>query len=53
VSRFLLDTNIISNVTEPAPSPALIVWIVTQAEGSLLIAAPTVAEIWRRIIAMP
>ncbi len=53
MSRFLLDTNIISNVTEPAPSPALFVWILTQAEGSLFIAAPTVAEIWRSIIAMP
>jgi hypothetical protein len=53
VSRFLLDTNIISNVTKPAPSPALIAWMAAQADDSLFIAALTVAEIWRGILELP
>ncbi len=50
MSRYLLDTNIISNVTKPVPSDALITWMAGQADEDLFIAALTVAEIWRGIL---
>ncbi len=36
--RFLLDTNIISNVTKPRPSEALLAWMADQADHDLCIA---------------
>lgn len=51
--RFLLDTNIISNVTKPAPSEALLAWMAGQADQDLCIASLTVAEIRRGILEMP
>src|ERR1035437_7235678 len=45
VSRHLLDTNIISNVTKPAPSAALVAWMAEQADEDLFISSLTVAEI--------
>jgi toxin FitB len=32
VTRFLLDTNIISNATKPVPSEALIEWMAELAD---------------------
>jgi predicted nucleic acid-binding protein len=51
--RYLLDTNIISNVTRPAPSDALLGWMAEQSDGNLYIAALTVAEILRGILEKP
>ena len=53
MSRFLLDTNIISNITRPVPSAPLMVWMAAQTDDSLFISALTVAEIWRGILEMP
>jgi len=53
VSRYLLDTNIISNVTKPRPSGALLAWMAGQADEGLFIASLTVAEIRRGILAKP
>lgn len=53
MSRFLLDTNIISNITKPVPSTPLVVWMAAQTDDSLFISALTVAEIWRGILEMP
>jgi predicted nucleic acid-binding protein len=53
VSRYLLDTNIISNVTKPAPSEALMVWMAGQADESLFISSLTVAEIRRGVLEKP
>ncbi len=53
MSRFLPDTNIISNITKPAPSPSLMAWMAAQTDDSLFISALTVAEIWRGILEMP
>jgi predicted nucleic acid-binding protein len=50
VSRSLLDTNIISNVTKPAPSEALVVWMAEQSDEDLFISSLTVAEIRRGIL---
>ncbi|WP_178130675.1 PIN domain-containing protein [Reyranella sp. CPCC 100927] len=51
--RYLLDTNIISNFTRPAPSPSLITWMAEQVDDDLCIASLTVAEIRRGILEKP
>jgi len=53
VSRCLLDTNIISNVTKPVPSEALVAWMSRQADADLFISSLTVAEIRRGILEKP
>jgi toxin FitB len=47
VTRFVLDTNIISNVTKPVPAKSLIAWMTDQADEDLFITSLTVAEIRR------
>ncbi len=49
MSRYLLDTNIISNVTKPVPSARLSNWLAEQADDDLFLASLTLAEIWRGI----
>lgn len=51
--RYLLDTNVISNVTKPGPSEALLHWMAEQADEDLFIASLTVAEIRRGILDKP
>lgn len=51
--RYLLDTNILSNVTKPAPSPFLLAWMAEQKDDDLFIASLTVAEIRRGILEKP
>jgi len=53
VSRYLLDTNIISNVTKPMPSEALVAWMAEQADEDLYISSLTVAEIRRGLLEKP
>jgi len=53
VSRWLLDTNIISKVTKPAPSEQLVDWMAGQADEDLFISSLTVAEIRRGILEKP
>jgi predicted nucleic acid-binding protein len=53
VTRYLLDTNIISNATKPRPSEALVAWMEDQVDADLFIASLTVAEIWRGILEKP
>jgi len=53
VTRYLLDTNIISNVTKPAPSEMLIDWMADQVDDDLFISAMTVAEIRRGVLEKP
>ena len=38
MTRYLLDTSIISNVTRPAPSQALVAWMAQQIDEDLFIA---------------
>jgi predicted nucleic acid-binding protein len=49
----LLDTNIISNATKPAPSEALVGWMAAQVDEELFITSLTVAEIRRGILEKP
>ena len=53
MSRSLLDTNIIGNITKPVPSEALIAWMTKQADEDLFISSLTVAEIRRGILEKP
>lgn len=53
MTRYLLDTNILSNVTKPAPSPSLIAWMAEQTDDDLYITSLTVAEIRRGILEKP
>lgn len=50
MSRYLLDTNIICNVTKPEPSEALVAWMEDQADEDLFIASLTIAEIARGVL---
>jgi predicted nucleic acid-binding protein len=47
VSRYLRDTNIISNIIKPVPSDSLLAWMAEQIDENLFIASLTVAEIRR------
>lgn len=53
MTRYLLDTNIISNVIKPEPSQALLAWLGAQKDDDLFIASLTVAEIQRGILEKP
>lgn len=53
MSRFLLDTNIISNVVRPRPSESLMVWMAERGDEELFVSALTLAEIERGIRQMP
>jgi predicted nucleic acid-binding protein len=51
--RFLLDTNIISNVTKAMPPEALLVWMAEQSDQDLYISSLSVAEFHRGVLEMP
>ncbi|TCU67284.1 hypothetical protein EDE08_110171 [Bradyrhizobium sp. R2.2-H] len=53
MTRYLLDTNIISNVVKPRPSDSLMSWLSMQRDEDLFIASLTVAEIRRGILEKP
>ena len=53
MTRYLLDTNIISNVTKLDPSKALLAWMAEQADNDLFISALTIAEIQRGLLEKP
>ena len=50
---YLLDTNIISNITKSSPSASLLAWMAEQPEEDLHISSLTVAEIQRGILEKP
>lgn len=53
MTRYLLDTNIISNVVKSEPSAPLLDWMAAQRDDSLFIASLTVAEIRRGVLEKP
>jgi toxin FitB len=53
VTRYLLDTNIVSNIIKPMPSHSLLTWMSEQDDESLFISTVTIAEIKRDIIQKP
>jgi predicted nucleic acid-binding protein len=50
MTRYLLDTNILSNITKPVPSESLVAWMSQQDDDNLFISTLTVAEIWRGVL---
>jgi toxin FitB len=53
LTRYLLDTNIISNVTKPLPSATLVAWMEDQADEDLFIASLTLAKMRRGLLEKP
>ena len=53
MTRYLLDTNIISNVVRQNPSAALLEWMAEQTDQDLFISALTIAEIQRGLLEKP
>lgn len=53
MTRYLLDTNIISNVVKSQPSESLLAWMSVQRDEDLFIASLTVAEILRGVLEKP
>jgi predicted nucleic acid-binding protein len=51
--RYLLDTNIISNIAKSIPSESLVAWMSKQVDEDLFIASLTVAEIRRGVLEKP
>lgn len=51
--RYLLDTNILSNITKPEPSASLLTWMAEQFDDDLFIASLTIAAIHREILEKP
>ena len=51
--RYLLDTNIISDIAKPTPSESLLAWMSEQHDEDLFIASLTVAEIRRGVLEKP
>ena len=51
--RYLLDTNILSNFTKPAPSESLVAWMADQSDDDLFIASLTLAELRRGVLEKP
>lgn len=53
MTRYLLDTNVVSNLTKPLPSETLLRWLADQNEKDLYISTISIAEMWRGILQMP
>lgn len=53
MTRYLLDTNIISNVIKPEPSESLLAWMAEQDDQDLFISSLTIGEIWRGVLQTP
>lgn len=53
MTRYLLDTNIISNLIKPVRPVALVEWAADQADQNLFIASMTLAEIRRGLLRLP
>jgi hypothetical protein len=53
LTRYLLDTNIVSNLIKPVRPAALVEWAAAQDDEDLFIASMTLAEIRRGLLRLP
>jgi predicted nucleic acid-binding protein len=53
VTRYLLDSNIVSNLIKPDRSMALVGWMADREDADLFIASMTLAEIRRGLLRLP
>lgn len=52
MTRYLLDTNIVSEAARPRPSASVANWIQNQADSDLFVSTLTIAELWRGVLEM-
>lgn len=50
MTRFLLDTNVVSDAIRPQPSPIIATWFSNQVDSELFISSFTIAEIKRGVL---
>ena len=50
MTRYLLDTNIVSDALKPQPAAAIARWLESQPITDLFIATLTIGEIWRGVL---
>jgi len=53
LSRYLLDTNVISDPLKPRPSDSLLAWLDDQADEDLFTSSLNLAEIWSGVLELP
>ena len=53
MTRYLLDTNIVSDAIKPVPSESLAAWMLQQNDEDLFVSALTIAEIRRGVLQKP
>ena len=53
MTRYLLDTNILSYAIQPKPSKTLLKWLGERRDEDLFVSTLTIAEIWRGILQKP
>lgn len=53
MTRYLIDTNVVSNLSKLVPSPALTAWLGARPDEALFISTLTLAEIQRGILRLP
>ncbi|MEE2953382.1 MAG: PIN domain-containing protein [Pseudomonadota bacterium] len=53
MTRYCLDTNILSYAIQPRPSQSLLQWLGERRDEDLFVATLTIAEIWRGILQKP
>ena len=53
MTRYLLDTNIVSDVFKPLPSASLTAWMEEQNDEDLYISSVTIAEVRRGVLLKP
>jgi len=53
MTKYLLDTNVISDVTKPEPSKTLMDWMADQSDDDLFVSSLTIGEIRRGILEKP
>ncbi|MFM2033076.1 MAG: Toxin FitB [Chloroflexota bacterium] len=51
--RYLLDTNVVSELMKPTPSGSVRAWVDAQADETLAISAITVGELLRGVAKLP
>lgn len=50
MTRYLLDTNIVSDAVRANPAPAITRWVENRSSADLFIATLTIAELWRGVL---
>ena len=53
MTRYLLDTNVLSDAVKPRPSAALEAWMLAQSDDDLFTSALNIAEVQQGILFLP